>query len=209
MLHSSFGMAGHGRRLTFSERIYIVKTYYQTNSFKHIFDNWNNKFETDAATKRTCQVLIAKFEKTGCVEYAPKCGAPKVVTNDENMRKLQRKASSELQISRRSLGRIMTEIDLKPFRPRLLQALNGDDPDRRQQFCEEFLSLYHLDSKIVDKVIWTDEVTFKLNGRINRHNSVYWADENPHEILCKEANMPGITVWGALTSNGLIGTFFF
>ena len=44
--------------------------------------------------------------------------------------------------------------------------------DRQQQFCEEFLSLYHLDYKIVDKEIWTDEATFKLNGRINRHNSV-------------------------------------
>ena len=80
---------------------------------------------------------MAKFEKTGCVKDAPKCGAPKVVTNDKNMglvaaayaqspRKSQRKASSELQISRRSLGRIMMEIGLKPFRPRLLQALNDD-----------------------------------------------------------------------------------
>ena len=69
----------------------------------------------------------------------------------QSPRKSQRKASSELQIFHRSLGRIMTEIGLKPFRPRLLQALNDDDPDRRQQFCEEFLSLYHLDSKIVDK----------------------------------------------------------
>ena len=85
-MHSSFGMAGHGRRLTtLSERIYIVKMYYQTISFKHIFDNWNDKFETGAPTKRTCQVLIAKFEKTNCVKDAPKCGAPKVVTNDENM----------------------------------------------------------------------------------------------------------------------------
>ena len=127
----------------------------------------------------------------------------------QSPRKSQRKASSELQISRRSLGHIMTEIGLKPFRPQLLQALNDDDPDRRQQFCEELLSLYHLDSKIVDKVIWTEEATFKLNGHTNRHNSVYWADENPHGILCKEVNMPGITVWGALTSNGLIGPFFF
>ena len=139
-----------------------MKTHYQTNSFKRIFDNWNDKFETGAPTKRICQILIAKFEKTGGVKDTPKCGAPKVVTNDENMdlvagayvqslRKSQRKASSELQISHRSLGRIMTEIGLKSFCPQLLQTLNDDDPDRRQQFCEEFLSLYHLDSKIEDK----------------------------------------------------------
>ena len=71
-MYSSFGMAGHGRRLTLSERIHIVKTYYQTNSFKHIFDSWNDKFETGAPTKRTCQVLIAKFEKTDCVKRRSK-----------------------------------------------------------------------------------------------------------------------------------------
>ena len=87
-----------------------MKTYHKTNSFKHIFDNWNDKFEMSAPTKRTCQVLIPKFEKTGCVKDTPKCGAPKVVTNDENMdlvtaayiqspRKLQCKALSELPIS--------------------------------------------------------------------------------------------------------------
>ena len=73
-MHSSFGMAaGHGRRLTLSERIYIVKTYIQTSSFKHSFDNWNDKFETGAPTKRTCQVLIAKFEKTDCVKDTVMC----------------------------------------------------------------------------------------------------------------------------------------
>ena len=33
--------------------------------------------------------------------------------------------------------------------------------------------------------------------------------KNSHEILCKEANMLGITVWGTLTSNGLIRPSFF
>ena len=105
-----------------------MKIYYQTNSFKHIFDNWNNKFEMGAPTKRMCQVLIAKFEKTGCIKDAPKYGAPKVITNDENMdlvtaayvqspRKSQYKTLSELQISCHSLGYIMIEIGLKPFCP--------------------------------------------------------------------------------------------
>ena len=74
-------------------------------------------------------------------------------------------------------------------------------------FVRNFCLYTILISKIVDKVIWTNETTFKLNGHMNRHNSVYWADENPHGILCKEVNTPGITVWGALTRNGLVGLF--
>lgn len=103
----------------------------------------------------------------------------------------------------------MTEIGLKPYRPRLLHALNEDDPDRRSQFCENFIAFHNLDPFLVDKVIWSDEAMFKLNGCINRHNSIYWTNENPHEILTKEVNTPGVTVWGGLTSDGLIGPFFF
>lgn len=210
----------HGRRLILNERIHIVKMYYETRSFKEINDNWGDSFQTRPPTKRSCQQLIKKFEETGSVTDAPRSGAPKTVNTIENRelvatayvaspKKSQRKATHELQISRRSLNRIMTEIGLTPYRPRLLQGLLEDDSDRRVQFCEEFLSLYHINPDILDKVIWTDEASFKLNGRINRHNSVYWSLENPHEILTKEVNAPGITVWGGLTSNGLIGPFFF
>ena len=107
-----------------------------------IFDNWNDKFEMGAPAKRTCQVLIKNLRKLAVLRTL-KCGASKVVTNDENMdlvaaayvqspRKLQCKSLSELQISCHSLGHIMTEIGLKSFCAQLLQALN--DPYRQQQF---------------------------------------------------------------------------
>ena len=32
----------------------------------------------------------------------------------------------------------------------------------------------------LDKIIWTDEACFKLSHYVNRHNCVYWADENPN-----------------------------
>jgi hypothetical protein len=32
------------------------------------------------------------------------------------------------------------------------------------------------------RIAWTDEASFKLNVRFNRHNSVYWSDSNPYLI---------------------------
>ena len=90
----------------------------------------------------------------------------------------------------------MSDIGLHPYRLRELQALNEDDGDRRLQFCESFMAHYEDFPDFLNHIIWSDEACFKLNGRVNRHNCVYWSDSNPHEILQRELNLPGVTVWG-------------
>jgi hypothetical protein len=59
------------------------------------------------------------------------------------------------------------------------------------------------------RILWTDEASFKLNGRINRHNSVYWIDSNPHEVIQEELNVPSLTVWAGIWSGGIVGPYFF
>lgn len=46
-------------------------------------------------------------------------------------------------------------------------------------YVEENISL-------VDSILWSDEVVFKLNGHINRHNCIYWRCNNTHENIEKE-----------------------
>lgn len=46
----------------------------------------------------------------------------------------QRRAAHELGISRSTLQRMMKDLGLKPYKPKLLQALNEDDPDRRLEY---------------------------------------------------------------------------
>ena len=36
-----------------------------------------------------------------------------------------------------------------------------------------------------------------------------WATENPHFTYEQQLNQPGITVWGALSSDSLLGPYFF
>ena len=50
----------------------------------------------------------------------------------------------------------------------------------------------------------TDEACFKLSGYVNRHNSVYWADESPQVIMTKQLNQPGVTVWGGISCDGVV-----
>ena len=88
----------------------------------------------------------------------------------------------------------MKELGLKAYRPRLLHALNEDDPDRRCEFADIFQELFADDSSFSNRIVWTDEATFKWNGHVHRHNCVYYAFENPHIIITQEVNAPGLTV---------------
>ena len=47
---------------------------------------------------------------------------------------------------------------------------------------------------ILDKIIWSDENEFKLNGTINRHNCRYWASTNPHELIPRSQYADGVMI---------------
>ena len=49
---------------------------------------------------------------------------------------------------------------------------------------------------------------FPRNGRVNRHNSIYWAVQNPREMLEREISSPGIMGWLGISSSGIIAPFF-
>lgn len=50
------------------------------------------------------------------------------------------------------------------------------------------------DENIFDSTIWTNEVVFKPNGHVNRHNSIYWTSEDPKIDLKRELNVLDISV---------------
>jgi hypothetical protein len=66
------------------------------------------------------------------------------------------------------------------------------------QFCEWLQHTVHEDEEFVNKIVWSDEATFKLNGTVNCHNYVYWAAENLHIHMDKAVSLPGLTVWCGL-----------
>lgn len=185
-------------RLSSSERIEVVR------QFQHRFDR-------EPPTRKAILDLVRKFDKTGSVEDVARPSRSRSVSTDENRKRVRvnfqqnsesstRRAALELNLSRTSLRRMMKELGLKPYRPQLLHALNEDDPDRRCEFA---------DSSFLNRIVWSDEAIFKLNGHVNRHNCIYYAVENPHIVINEEMNAPGITVWAGILSGGIIGPFFF
>ncbi|MFW5443335.1 MAG: hypothetical protein ACKE51_03370 [Methylococcaceae bacterium] len=172
--------------------------------------------------------LINKFETTGSVtdeQRRQRSGRPSLVNKEEfraavlremndnrptSTRLISRQlaAHSEYNACHETVRKTLIKMGRKPYHPRLVHAINEDDPDRRIEACETLIAIFENDPASIDRIFWTDEATFKLNGHINRHNCVFWNTENLHHILEKDVNLPGVTVWCAISSNGIIGPYF-
>jgi len=194
-------------KYSLEERIFLESAYYRYDAdYNTIFTEFEVKFPNSSVPRReTVYRLIKKFEKHGSVVDAPRSGRPRTATTNENTMYVAQsyvknpaqstvRVSGDLGISRRSTARMMKTLGLKVYRPHLLQALNEDNPDRRLEFCVWYVIRTEADPDFFRTVLWSDEAIFKLNGRINRHNCVYWAFENPNLVLQQELNVPGIMV---------------
>lgn len=207
-------------KFTVEERTFIVKRYFQSNP-RTIINEWDDYFHTNPPTKRNIFKIVKKFEATGSVHDIPKSSRPTSVTTLENMERVatllvenprtsSRRGNLMLDVSHSSYRRLVKKLKFKVYTPRLTHALMEDDPDRRLQFCELMLNEFHNnDQEIFSGIVFSDEAQFKLNGLVNRHNSVYYDTINPHISYEKQMNQPGVLVWAGLSSFGLFGPYFF
>ena len=58
-------------------------------------------------------------------------------------------------------------------------------------------------------LVFSDEVTFHMNGKVNRHNVRIWGEENPHATIEHERVSPKVNVFCAISTNHVHGPFFF
>ena len=96
----------------------------------------------------------------------------------------------------------------RAWKPQFIQKLYPDDHDRREEFSDQMLDWMETWPELLDNILWTDEAVFHIGGFINRHNSHYWALENPNQTVEKSLHSPKVTVWCGITSSAVVGPFF-
>jgi hypothetical protein len=57
--------------------------------------------------------------------------------------------------------------------------------------------------------VFSDEATFHLSGKVNRHNLRIWGMENPHATIEHELDSPKVNVFCAISRTKVYGPFFF
>jgi hypothetical protein len=61
----------------------------------------------------------------------------------------------------------------------------------------------------LDKNVFSDEATFHLSGKVNRHNRIIWGSQNPHQVVEHVRDSPKVNVFCSVSRTQVYGQFFF
>ncbi|OZI14484.1 hypothetical protein CE195_08405 [Sodalis-like symbiont of Philaenus spumarius] len=107
-------------------------------------------------------------------------------------------------IPKSSVQRYAKKNKIKHYKTHLVHGLLEDDPDRRLEFCSKIIEKTDVDSKWHEGIVFLDEATFYRTGTVNRHNCHYYNTKNPHILQEEKLKSTGITVWAAVTKDGVL-----
>lgn len=191
----------------------------RSRTYQETCELFNELYPDHQINRSTVSKICTKFLETGDVANKRKTGRPKsVVTEDmtlnvllsiqENPITSTRQLGSNLGLSHTSVHKALKAEKFHPYKVQLIHELNEDDFDRRIQFCEEMMQRCIQDPLFKTKIVFSDEASFSLNGHVNRQNSRYWSDENPHWAQeCHTQNPQKINVWAGIVGFKVIGPF--
>ena len=208
-------------RLALNERCKIAVWMETHQSVITVQRNFRNYFHKDPPSRPTIYAIHHKFLTTGSVVDIKSTGRHRDIRNVENVvRVLEaftenpatsiRRVSAETDLSYGSIQRILRK-DLKmfPYHVQLLQQLYPHDFDVREEMCSNLLRRFTNDPMFIDCILFSDESTFHVSGRVHRHNCRIWGLERPIPERQHERDSPKVNVWCGMTTNGIVGPFFF
>jgi hypothetical protein len=163
--------------------------------------------------------LYDKFCEFGTVLDLERSGRPKIsdelstdlITEilEENPKSTVTQISSTIGISQRTiLRRIHEVIGMKSYRIQIHQQLEDEDYDRRVEMADILLPILNSRGN-KDLIFFSDESTFHISGRVHKQNCRIWGYEKPNEVHEVERDSPKVNVWCAMSSNCIIGPYFF
>lgn len=200
------------------ERSFCVLQFAKLESIVGVQRAFRRQFNKQPPRHKQIYEWHRRFVEDGCICKRKSTGRPR--TSDENVervraayerspRKSTAKASHELNMSKTTVWRVLkNRLHLKPYKLQLLQALRPDDHNKRFEFSTAILQDMEEDT-FAERLIFSDESTFHISGKVNRHNVRIWASENPRDVIQHERDSPKVNVFCAISVNKVYGPFFF
>ena len=108
-------------------------------------------------------------------------------------------------VSRSSVHRLRYDLNLKQYTLSIMQHLKENDIESGLHFAHWVKT----NPAFVDLLWLSDESYCYLNYAINKKNCRHWGTEKPENHLEKSLHSEKVTVWAALSKDGIIGPFFF
>jgi len=200
-------------------RTFIVETFCAKLNYASVQSAYCIKYQTrKPPNKKTIKRMVQCFRETGSAEtrarkpYGPskkrvdaKNQLTTMVTDFASLS--IRKAASALPVSESTTRKIMREdLKLKPYKQQHCQVLKSPDFDKRLFFAQWLLSL---PKQTKFCTYFTDEAYFHLQQPVNKQNNRIWSTEKPLEFTEMTKYPSKLSVWCAISAEGIIGPYFF
>lgn len=206
------------------DRVFFTISYYERNrSVADTLRAWSSKHKNrPKPLAATVRALIEKFERTGSVlddKEALKT-AEKTVRTPENMELLRESIETNPSLSIRDLERdhsiprstvhriLRKDLGIFPYKIQVAQRLQEYDIERRLEFANTMCEMIDREHFDVNKIIFSDEAHFYLDGYVNRQNYRIWGSQKPEITVTKPLHPDRVTVWAGLCSKGILGPYF-
>jgi hypothetical protein len=140
--------------LSVEKRVQCVRLYSVTNNASEVRRQMSQMYGPPRPKVQTATRINKFFDETGSVSDPKKQGRPRMVRTVQNLMvvaeelasypqksKSQRRLPAKLGIKRSSIQNIMRDMNLYPYRPRLIHSLNQRCTSRAQRtVCNDVCS---------------------------------------------------------------------
>jgi len=211
-------------RISIKDRIELVKNYYKhaesaTNALRksNVGRNYRKRPSTQAVSD-----LVAKFERTGSVlderghfsgrgrtsrtpEMIDEASKVHVITKGISVRKL----ALQLGTSKSTAHRIVRQdLGLYPYKVQIMQKVSEYDVERRLNFANTIVEMIDSSTLDINKILFSDEAHFTLDGYVNRQNYRIWGSKRPELAVCTPLHPKKVACWAGLCAKGIVGPIF-
>ena len=175
---------------TAQEKAQCVSWFIETKSDVQTQQNYRSKYGRDPPSRPSSRLWHKKFMETGTVFDARRSGRPR--PSEENIERVRqafqcspmksiRTAARQLDLPRATVHKVLHKnLKLFAYKVQMLQTLQPNDMPRRKEFAVNMLQQISEDEAFLKRVCFSDEVTFHVSGKLNKHNVRIWGSENPH-----------------------------
>lgn len=203
------------------QRAFAVETYFSENKSivavqRALRTRYGIPPRNTVPDRKSILLWVENFRACGSV-VQKRVGAQRTIRTPENIDRVRRsilqspkrsarKHASALALSNRTVRRILHEdLHFHPYKMVITHELSQQDWQNRLQACETLIQNLPQDAC----VLFSDEAHFHISGSVNKQNMRYWSSENPRVIHKRPLHSDKVTVWCAISSEGIIGPYFF
>ena len=189
---------------TAQEKAQCISWFIETKSDVQTQRYYRSKYGTDQPSRPSIRLWHMKFMETGTVFDARRCERPR--TSEENIERVRqafqrslmksiRTAAMQLDLPRATVHKVLHKnLRLFAYKVQMLQALQPNDMPRRKEFAVNMLQRIFEDEAFLKLVCFSNEATFHVSGKLNKHNVRIWGSENPHATRELQRDSPKVNV---------------